>query len=539
MGAAAIETDDLVTIDQVLDRAAQENGSIEAYVEPAVDARPRRSITFAAWRDRSDAVASWLHLEGVGPNDVICLLLGPSIDFAVAYQGIVRVGAITTGINTRMGVAERDSIFDRIRPAMTIVEDDLADSLPSVAGQIVHRSALATLPAAERPPAPSRRGADVVAVVWTSGTTGLPKGALFSHDNLRSVAEGTDVLSRPGDRRLSPLPFSHVSYVTRAWDEIAHGVTTIISPSPWQARSALEVMRNEAVTVAQGVPTQWALMLELDELDASNLPSLRVAGTGAARMAPSQVAEIRRRLGVPVIVRYTSTETSLGTGTRPGDDDETVATTVGRPVSGVTIEIVDGAGAPVGSGEIGRVRLRSGAVMLGYVAPVGEEERGQPLRIDEERTRGVRSDDGWITTGDFGRLDEAGNLQLVGRDNEMYQRGGYNVYPAEVEHILDSLETVAQVAVVSAEDPILGEVGVAFVVPAGVRAPSLDEVREHVASQLADYKRPDALEILDSLPVTPMGKVDKRSLAKIADAAARRRSRALAAARQRSTRHDP
>ncbi len=539
MGAAAIETVDLVTIDQVLDRAAQENGSIEAYVEPAVDARPRRSITFAAWRDRSDAVASWLHLEGVGPNDVICLLLGPSIDFAVAYQGIVRVGAITTGINTRMGVAERDSIFDRIRPAMTIVEDDLADSLPSVAGQIVHRSALATLPAAERPPAPSRRGADVVAVVWTSGTTGLPKGALFSHDNLRSVAEGTDVLSRPGDRRLSPLPFSHVSYVTRAWDEIAHGVTTIISPSPWQARSALEVMRNEAVTVAQGVPTQWALMLELDELDASNLPSLRVAGTGAARMAPSQVAEIRRRLGVPVIVRYTSTETSLGTGTRPGDDDETVATTVGRPVSGVTIEIVDGAGAPVGSGEIGRVRLRSGAVMLGYVAPVGEEERGQPLRIDEERTRGVRSDDGWITTGDFGRLDEAGNLQLVGRDNEMYQRGGYNVYPAEVEHILDSLETVAQVAVVSAEDPILGEVGVAFVVPAGVRAPSLDVVREHVASQLADYKRPDALEILDSLPVTPMGKVDKRSLAKIADAAARRRSRALAAARQRSTRHDP
>ena len=165
------------------------------------------------------------------------------------------------------------------------------------------------------------RGADVVAVVWTSGTTGLPKGALFSHDSLRSVAEGTDVLSQPGDRRLSPLPFSHVSYVTRAWDEIAHGVTTIISPSPWQARSSLEVMRNEAVTVAQGVPTQWALMLELDELDASNLPSLRVAGTGAARMAPSQVAEIRRRLGVPVIVRYTSTETSLGTGTRPGDDD--------------------------------------------------------------------------------------------------------------------------------------------------------------------------------------------------------------------------
>jgi acyl-CoA synthetase (AMP-forming)/AMP-acid ligase II len=537
MGATAFETDDLATIDQVLDRAAVVNGSIEAYVEPAVDARPRRSITFAAWRDRSNAVAAWLHAEGVGPNDVVCVLLGPSIDFAVAYQGIVRVGAVTTGINTRMGAVERDSIFDRLRPLMTIVDDDDATSLPSTAGRIVRRSRLATVPSAERPNVPPRSGVDVVAVVWTSGTTGLPKGALFSHDSLRAVAEGTDVLSQPGDRRLSPLPFSHVSYVTRAWDEIAHGVTTIICPSPWQATSALDVMRDEAVTVAQGVPTQWALMLELDGLTASSLPSLRVAGTGAARMAPSQVAEVTKRLGVPLVVRYTSTETSLGTGTRPGDDDETVATTVGRPVSGVSIEIVDEKGAPVSAGQIGRVRLRSNAVMLGYVAPVDPAERGQPLCIDEERTRGVRSDDGWISTGDFGRLDEAGNLHLVGRDNEMYQRGGYNVYPAEVEQALDSLGAISQVAVVAAEDPILGEVGVAFIVPAGANPPSLDEVRDHVAAQLADYKRPDALEILDSLPVTPMGKVDKRALAAMAAAAAQRRSSALATARHRSPRH--
>ena len=138
---------------------------------------------------------------------------------------------------------------------------------------------------------PSRRGRgpssapdDPVAVVWTSGTTGQPKGALFDHANLAAVARGTDVLSQPGDRRLSPLPFAHVGYMTRAWDEIANAVTTIITPTPWRADDAVRIMADERVTVAQGVPTQWALMLASEELERADLRALRVAGTGAARM---------------------------------------------------------------------------------------------------------------------------------------------------------------------------------------------------------------------------------------------------------------
>ncbi len=532
MGATAIETDDLSTIDAVLDRAAEVNAEVEAYVEPAVEGRGRRSLTFAGWRERADSTANLLATLGVAADDVVCLVLPPSIEFAVLYQAIVRLGAITTGINPRMGEVERQSIFERMRPTLTIVEDG-ADHPGAHAGRVVTLGQVADPPSAPRPAFSPRPSSAPVAVVWTSGTTGLPKGALFDHEALRAVATGTDVLSQPGDRRLSPLPFSHVSYVTRAWDEIANAITTIISPAPWRAETTLAAMISEGVTVAQGVPTQWALLMEHHELDAAHLPHLRLAGTGAARMAPSQVRQLSERIGAPVVVRYTSTETSLGTGTRPGDPDEVVALSVGRPVPGVEMVLVDADGRAVAQGEVGRVRLRSAAVMRGYVGSRAELARGVPPPVDAGLTASVRDDDGWVTTGDFGCLDAQGNLMLVGRDNELYQRGGYNVYPAEVEQALDGAPGVAQVAVVAGEDPVLGEVGVAFVVPTlRGTALALDVLRDHVSRQLADYKAPEVLVVLDALPVTPMGKVDKRALKAPADEAARRRSEERAEARR-------
>jgi acyl-CoA synthetase (AMP-forming)/AMP-acid ligase II len=532
MEARAFDTDDLATVDAVLDRAADLNGDVEAYVEPALEGRSRRSMTFRQWRSKADATAALLADLGVRADDVVCLVLPPSIEFAVLYQAIVRLGAITTGINPRMGDLERASIFDRMRPALTVIEDGAGR--PGLdAGLVVTLSEVADPGDRPRPATPPRTSSAPVAVVWTSGTTGLPKGALFDHQALRAVATGTDVLSQPGDRRLSPLPFSHVSYVTRAWDEIANAITTVISPAPWRAETTLAAMIAEDVTVAQGVPTQWSLLMEHEELAAAHLPHLRLAGTGAARMAPSQVRELSDRLGVPVVVRYTSTETSLGTGTRPGDADEVVALTVGRPVPGVEMLLVDGEGHAVAPGEVGRVRLRSAAVMRGYVGNRADLGRGVPPPIDPGLTASVRDDEGWITTGDFGCLDEAGNLMLVGRDNELYQRGGYNVYPAEVEQALDGADGVDQVAVVAGDDPVLGEVGVAFVVakPDGP-PPTLEELRTWLAGRLADYKAPEALVVLEVLPVTPMGKVDKRALKVAADEAAQRRSAERAEARR-------
>ena len=165
--------------------------------------------------------------------------------------------------------------------------------------------------------------------------------------------------------------------MTRAWDEIGNAVTTVITPTPWRADDAIRVMADEGVTVAQGVPTQWALMLASEELPQADLSALRVAGTGAARMTASMVAEVRRRFGVPVVVRYTSTESSLGTGTTLTSSDEEVATTVGHPVPGVELAIVDDGRRP-GAGRFGRPRPL--AFRRGHARLLGAGPWPRPLR---------------------------------------------------------------------------------------------------------------------------------------------------------------
>lgn len=566
------------TVVEVLRAAAESFGDEEAYVEPApagaahvepapagaADVGPapagttgpagRRSLTFGQWDLAAGGAAGLLQRMGVGKGDVVCLLLPSSVDYAVAYAAALRLGAVTSGVNPRLGAAEVASIVARTAPVVTVVDPELGLQLPGGCGRILERAELrgsGTGPAPRRLPALHED--DPVAVVWTSGTTGRPKGAVFDHANLAAVAAGTDVLSRPGDRRLSPLPFAHVGYMTRPWDEIAHRVTTVITPTPWRAADALAIMVRERVTVGQGVPTQWSLLLDLPELEHADLSALRIVGTGAARVPAELVAELRRRLGVPVVVRYTSTETSLGTGTRPDDPDEVVASSVGRPVPGVELQLTDEGGRPVPAHEIGRVRLRSGACMRGYWADAaartavpaasphdvpgggaadrpGEPGAGEPRwapYVDAEATAGVRTPDGWIVTGDYGSLTESGDLRLAGRANDLYIRGGYNVFPAEVEDVVASHPAVARVAVVGAPDPVLGEVGVAVVelVPGAGEPPGIEALRALCRGVLADYKAPDALVVVGELPLTPMMKVDRRALGELAAEAARSRSR--------------
>jgi acyl-CoA synthetase (AMP-forming)/AMP-acid ligase II len=257
------------------------------------------------------------------------------------------------------------------------------------------------------------------------------------------------------------------------------------------------------VTVGQGVPTQWRLVLDRPEFPSTDLSALRIAGTGAATVPPELVREMEHKLGCPVVIGYTSTEAAITTGTVPGDSPEVISQTVGRPRVNVELEVIDDEGRVCPTGEVGRVRCRSDAQMRGYWQ-------------DPERTAEVIGPDGWLTTGDLGFLDERGYLTLVGRRSEMYIRGGYNVYPAEVERTLSEHPAVAQVAVLGVGDPVLGEIGVAFVVPASGEGVQLGELRTFCKAALADYKAPDRLVVVDALPLTSVGKVDKQSLAEYA-----------------------
>lgn len=488
---------DADTATELLRQVAAAHPDADAYVE-ADGAR----LSFADWDRAADGVATGLAEHGVRAGDVVCLMLPSCVDYVVAYLGAMRLGALTSGINLRLGPREVAHVLDQSDPQVVIVDDALTE--PPAGRRCLHRRDLAEM--ATRPPSdlPPVDAASPVAIVWTSGSTGRPKGAVFDHRNLAAVAMASGPLSAPFDRRLSPLPFPHVGTMTRVWDEIANVVATVITPTPWRADAALGLIERERVTVAQGVPTQWELMLRHPDFGTTDVSSLRLVGTGGSRVPADLVARLRHRLGVPVLNRYSTTEAAIVTGTFPDDPDELVVETVGRSGGGVEVRVVDDDGRTLPADAAGTVQVRSGAVMRGYWR-------------DPDLTRRVLDQDGWLTVGDLGQLDARGNLRFRGRQGEMYLRGGYNVYPSEVEDVLRQHPTVTQVAVVGVPDPVLGEIGHAFV---AADAPvTLDELRATVKAELADYKRPDRLTIVDALPLNSTSKVDRAALVRQAERA--------------------
>ncbi len=472
---------DFATVLDLFDEVASTHGGREAFVHMG------RHISFREWAAQADALAEWLVREhGINKGDVVGIRLPSGIDYAVAYQAIMRCGGVATGINPRLGPAEIEHITAQCEPRFTFDAD--LPVLPD--GDPVRRRVALEV-------------TDPVAIVWTGGTTGFPKGAWFDHGCLRAMAQGAAPLSEPGDRRLSPLPFAHVGAMTRVWDELMHLITTVIVPAPWTAADALALISSEHITVSQGVPTQYRMMFDHPDFANTNVSSLRIAGIGAARIPPELVAEMRVKLRCPVVVRYASTESCVATGTRLKDTDEVICTTVGRPNGGVKLKLVDEFGTETtgrGPDYIGTVCLRSRAMMRGYWN-------------DPERTAEAIDGEGWLHTGDLAWLGADGNVRLVGRSTEMYIRGGNNVYPIEIENCLGAYRKLASAAVVGV--PVkgrLGEIGVLFAVPRGDAELNLSDLRKFVKKHLAAYKAPDCLVVLGELPLTSIGKIDKLAL---------------------------
>ncbi|MGH9025532.1 MAG: class I adenylate-forming enzyme family protein [Acidimicrobiia bacterium] len=483
-----------MTTAELLRNAAREHPDREAYVQGS------RRVTYAELDRMADAMGSTLVSGGVRPGDVVSFLLPSSIEFAAAYAGALRAGAVTSALNLRLGPAEQASIFARTEPRVTVVGDGV--TAPAGAGRIVDAEELAGILASEPQGAefPTLSDRDTACVVWTSGTTGAPKGAVYDHETMAAISRNVGELTHPGDRRLVVLPFAHVGYMTRMWDELANATTIVLVGEPWSATETLRLIRDERITMATGVPTQWQLVLDHADCARTDFSGLRVAGLGAATIPPELVRRMRETLRCPVLTRYTSTEAGVTTSTRVDDPPEIVATTVGRPAPEVDMRIIGPDGAPLPDGEVGEVVCRSPAMMRGYWR-------------DQEATADTIDADGFLHTGDLGFIGADGNLRLVGRLKEMYLRGGYNVYPAEVEGVLADHPRVTRAAVVGVPDPVLGEVGVAFVVPEpDVSPPTGSELRDWCRARLADYKAPDRVEIVDDLPVTSMLKVDKARL---------------------------
>jgi acyl-CoA synthetase (AMP-forming)/AMP-acid ligase II len=459
---------------------------------PAVVDHQGRALSYAALDRRSDAVATAMSARGVGTGDVVVLRLPSQPPYLLAYAAAAKLGAITAGINPRLAAPEQEALVALAQPVLELGDDDEVAELERAgrgAGAGTHLPALT--------PDPDR----VVALVFTSGTTGTPKAAVFAERQLEAIwrvdAGGAwGEPGRPGPPMLASTQFAHVGVMTKLPWYLALG-SRIHLLERWRAADALRVIADEGITSIGGIAPQLALMLRVPDFESYDLSRVRTIVMGGAASPPALVEEARRRIGAAYSIRYSSTESGgCGTATAFDADDGEALFTVGRPRPGIDVRIDACSGD---EGGVGEVLLRSPTTMTGYWR-------------DPAATAAVL-EKGWLRTGDLGVIDDRGLLSLAGRAKEMYIRGGYNVFPMEVEAQLAAHPAVAACAVVAQPDDVMGEVGVAVVVPREASAPpTLDELRAHLAPRLAAYKLPEALRIVDALPYTPVHKVDRRAL---------------------------
>jgi acyl-CoA synthetase (AMP-forming)/AMP-acid ligase II len=280
---------------------------------------------------------------------------------------------------------------------------------------------------------------------------------------------------------------------------VCAGATMIPEPV-FDIDRVLAKVTDERVTVLPGAPTLYQGMLDHPDRDRHDLSTLRVAVTGAADIPVELIRRIDAELPFSVIITgYGLTEGGTAAATSPGDDVETIATTVGRPRPGFELRIVDGQERDVDPGDPGEILLRSESIMSHYLD-------------DPEATAQARSPDGWLRTGDLGTVDESGCLHIVGRSKDMFIVGGFNAYPAEIENRLLLHPDIIQAAVIGIPDARLGEVGMAFVVVRPDHELTADDIIRWSRDQMANYKVPRAVEFVDDLPRNATGKVVKDTL---------------------------
>ena len=478
--------------------------------------------------------------RGIEPGDRVAIWAPNCAEWVVAALGAVGAGAVLVPLNTRYKGAEAAYILRASGarllftvqgflgtdyPAMLDEAISAGDPVPALEAVIVLRTDDAGTPVtggavawddflagAERcePDVAAGRTAsitpdDVCDLVFTSGTTGNPKGAMTTHSQtLRTFATWAEVVGlRAGDRYLIVNPFFHTfGYKAGILACLMAGATMVPEPV-FDVGVILQRVSEERISVLPGPPTIFQSILDHPERSSFDLSTLRLVVTGAAVIPVELIESLWSDLGIETVLTAYGLTEATGTVTmcRQGDSAEIIATTSGRAIPDVEVRIIDADGNELDVGEQGEIVVRGYNVMSGYLdAPEATAEA-----ID-------RGD--WLHTGDIGFLDDAGNLAITDRLKDMYVSGGFNVYPAEVEAVLRRHPGVAQVSVIGIPDRRMGEVGLAVVVPApGADAEAVATALPGFAKdQLANFKVPRRVEVVDALPTNASGKVLKREL---------------------------
>lgn len=446
--------------------------------------------------------------KGVTKGERVATLAPPGLDFLVAYLAATRIGAIWVGLNPRYRYDELAHVLRDAEPRLLLARahPDLA-AIRTLCPQTVTLDDLGgihafiaegdDLPACALDAAIDKVSADDPAVlVYTSGSTGTPKGAILSHRGTVHFARTqNDVWPLSPLRVLNYFPINHVGCLNDILAPALVGGGTCVFMEQFDTRQSLQLMQDEAITFWASVPSVFQMQLALPDFETFDLSAVQLIVWEGAAMPPEVIA----RLGAICPLRATNygmTETTSAiTVLPPSSDAELLEASVGHPFPGVEVRLADAEGNAVPAGETGEVQARSALNCLGYWR-------------NPEATAAAFTADGWFRTGDLAQQRLDGAYRLVGRIKEMFKSGGYNVYPREVEIVLEAHPGVNAAAVIGIADPVWDEVGVAFI--EGTATP--EELAAWCGERLANYKIPKHFHIEPALPLLPIGKIDKPAL---------------------------
>lgn len=473
------------------------------------------SVTHRELDARAGRLGAWIREQGLRPGDRVVLAGPSSLALVVAYLGILRSEGVVVLADAALSERELHHLVEDSGAVAAFAAGEAHERLAALsrAGRLAWVVGLesdapgATLdqalgPSASLPP-PEHDGSCTAVLGYTSGTTGKPKGAPLAHSNLLSSLRGIMLgwRWRDGDVLVHSLPLSHQHGLSGLQATLLAGTRAVLHACLDPARLC-ESIAAEHATVLFAVPAVYERLLRWEGAGAADFSSLRLATSGSAPLAPALWRKVADLLGQEPVERYGTTETGLDVSNpydgprRPGS--------VGLPLPGIEAEIVNESGRSLGAGADGEIVLRGPHVFSGYWR-------------NSEATRASFHSGGWFRTGDVGRIDPAdGYLSITGRLKEMIISGGLNVYPREVEVVLEEHPSVERAAVVGLPSERWGEEVVALVVPAGDAVVNEEELAAHARSALAPHKRPKAILPVESLPVNALGKLQRPAAAEIA-----------------------
>jgi long-chain acyl-CoA synthetase len=473
----------------------------------------QQETTYRELDDQSARVAGLLGAAGVRPGDRVAIMLPNVPEFAVVYYGILRAGGIVVPMNPLLKAREvayylTDSDASLIFANAAATEAAEAGAARSGARAIIVDSGFSDLLAA----APvagdvvDRAGTDTALILYTSGTTGRPKGAELTHDNLIRNAEvvATSLLELSADDVIfGGLPLFHSFGQTCTLNAaVPFGACVTLLPR-FDPAKALRIMAEHRVTVFAAVPTMYAALLAVPDRADYDVSALRVCMSGGAALPVEVLRAFDAAFDCAVLEGYGLSETSpVASFNHPGRVRKPGS--IGTPIAGVQLRVLDENGAEVAPGVVGEIAIRGHNIMKGYW--------GRP----DDTAKSIVA--GWFRTGDMGRIDDDGYAFIVDRKKDLIIRGGFNVYPREIEEVLYEHPAVAEAAVIGLPDPMLGEeIGAAVALKIGATA-TAEELRDYVKGQVAAYKYPRRVWFVDALPKGPTGKIQKRDIVAPADA---------------------